>query len=220
MASSETVGGAAVHPLSHHPKDSVESNSKAKTAKVPKPAKGPAPPKPKNRLPAKDLSVDPDSMFKGGFLAEVYNERPVGKVVTRFPPELNGFLHLGHSKAIMINFGFARFHGGDCYLRFDDTNPAGEEEKYFAAIEEMVSWLGFKPIKITYSSDNFDHLYNLAEDLIQKGGAYVCHCTSECLPHSPSWLPLFSRSDAISRGGGRCPAGRRQKQIQICLPAS
>lgn len=122
-------------------------------------------------------------MFKGGFLADVYGERPVGqndisKVVTRFPPEPNGFLHLGHSKAIMINFGFARFHGGDCYLRFDDTNPAGEEEKYFTAIEEMVSELGFQPIKITHSSDNFDHLYQLAEDLIQGDGAYVCYCTS------------------------------------------
>ncbi|KAG0645616.1 Glutaminyl-tRNA synthetase [Hyphodiscus hymeniophilus] len=132
--------------------------------------------------PTKDVPIDADSMFKGGFLADVYSERPIGqndidKVVTRFPPEPNGFLHLGHSKAILINFGFARFHGGDCYLRFDDTNPAGEEEKYFTAIEEMVSWLGFKPVKITHSSDNFDRLYELAEDLINRDGAYVCHCT-------------------------------------------
>jgi glutaminyl-tRNA synthetase len=104
-------------------------------------------------------------MFKTGFLADVYREaltgpEGIGKVVTRFPPEPNGFLHLGHSKAIAIDFGFARFHGGDCNLRFDDTNPSAEEERYFVAIEEVISWLGFKPTKITYSSDNFDRLYN------------------------------------------------------------
>lgn len=88
-------------------------------------------------------------------------------------------MHIGHSKAIAINFGFAKFHLGDCYLRFDDTNPEAEEEKYFTAIQEIVEWLGFKPIKVTYSSDNFDRLYELAEFLIKKDGAYVCHCTGE-----------------------------------------
>jgi glutaminyl-tRNA synthetase len=108
----------------------------------PKKTNAPKPPNPKVNvaLPPHDAQNDPDSMFKGGFLADVYSENPVrsdgmGIVVTRFPPEPNGFLHLGHTKAIMINFGFARFHGGDCYLRFDDTNPTGEEEKYFVAIE-------------------------------------------------------------------------------------
>ncbi|KAI4150896.1 MAG: hypothetical protein LQ340_003833 [Diploschistes diacapsis] len=128
--------------------------------------------------------AEKDAIFKGGFLASVYQERPKGspgieKVTTRFPPEPNGFLHLGHSKAITINFGFARYHGGDCYLRFDDTNPGAEEGRFFDAIEEMIAWLGFKPIKVTYSSDNFDKLYELAEQLIQDDGAYVCHCTQE-----------------------------------------
>ena len=86
-------------------------------------------------------------------------------------------MHIGHSKAIAINFGFARFHGGQCYLRYDDTNPEKEEEKYFTAIREMVEWLGFKPIKVTYSSDNFDKLYELAERLIERGKGYVCHCS-------------------------------------------
>ncbi|MCJ1313593.1 hypothetical protein MMC25_007272 [Agyrium rufum] len=130
----------------------------------------------------KGAPTDPESMFKGGFLVEVYQERPKGqngieKIITRFPPEPNGYLHIGHSKAIAINFGFAKFHGGDCYLRFDDTNPAGEEEQFFLSIEEMVRWLGFEPVKVTYSSDNFDRLYELAEGMIQDGGAYVCHCT-------------------------------------------
>ncbi|KFY70174.1 hypothetical protein V499_09395 [Pseudogymnoascus sp. VKM F-103] len=146
----------------------------------------PKPPNPKGKAtpPSRDAQNDPDSMFKGGFLADVYSKNPVrsdgmGRVVTRFPPEPNGFLHLGHTKAIMINFGFARFHGGDCYLRFDDTNPTEEEEKYFITIEEMINWLGFKPVKVTHSSDNFDRLYELAEELINKNGAYVCHCTKE-----------------------------------------
>ncbi|KAL1957882.1 hypothetical protein VTO42DRAFT_5447 [Malbranchea cinnamomea] len=125
---------------------------------------------------------DPDQMFKVGFLADVYQEKPIGsegveKVVTRFPPEPNGYLHIGHCKAIAINFGFARYHGGDCYLRLDDTNPKGEEERYIRSIEELVKWLGFKPIRTTYSSDYFDRLYDLAEELIKRDRAYVCHCT-------------------------------------------
>lgn len=116
-------------------------------------------------------------MFKEGFLKSVYNEKPAEQVVTRFPPEPNGFLHIGHSKAIAINFGFARYHGGVCYLRFDDTNPEAEEEKYFTAIQSIIEWLGFKPFKVTYSSDNFDRLYELAESLIKRDGAYVCHCS-------------------------------------------
>jgi glutaminyl-tRNA synthetase len=66
-------------------------------------------------------------------------------------------------------------------LRFDDTNPTGEEEKYFVAIEEMIRWLGFRPVKVTHSSDNFDRLYELAEELINNNGAYVCHCTSKII---------------------------------------
>jgi len=167
--------------LTDRPKDAKPK--KEKGPKAPKPSKGPKPQATKRSPAAKPHAEDPDSMFKVGFLADVYQERAVGpggieKVVTRFPPEPNGFLHIGHSKAIAINFGFARYHGGDCYLRFDDTNPKGEEEKFFVAIEEMVRWLGFKPVQITYSSDNFDRLYELAEKLISIDGAYVCHCTS------------------------------------------
>ncbi|KAL9010265.1 MAG: hypothetical protein Q9173_004784 [Seirophora scorigena] len=127
-------------------------------------------------------------MFKVGSLSDVYQERSIesgaiNKVVTRFPPEPNGFLHIGHSKAIAINFGFAQHRAGDCFLRFDDTNPKGEEEQYFDAIEEMVKWLGFEPKRVTYSSDNFDRLYALAEALVEKRKAYVCHCTSQSHPN-------------------------------------
>ena len=135
------------------------------------------------------------SMFTEGFLGDLHKvgENPQaypelmaehlkatgGKVHTRFPPEPNGYLHIGHSKAIMVNFGYAKYHNGVCYLRFDDTNPEAEAPEYFESIKNMVAWLGFKPWKITYSSDYFDKLYELAETLIKNGKAYVCHCTAE-----------------------------------------
>ncbi|ROW00989.1 hypothetical protein VSDG_02720 [Cytospora chrysosperma] len=132
-----------------------------------------APVKPKEKV---EETIDPDAMFKQGFLSEVYKERTVKPVFTRFPPEPNGFLHIGHAKAIAVNFGFARYHGGQCYLRYDDTNPEAEEEVYFKAILDTIKWLGFEPYKITYSSDNFQKLYDLAEKLISLERAYVCHC--------------------------------------------
>ncbi|KAK2610252.1 hypothetical protein N8I77_003700 [Diaporthe amygdali] len=119
--------------------------------------------------------LDPDAMFRQGWLADVYKERASREVVTRFPPEPNGYLHLGHVKAIAVNFGFARFHNGRA-PRFDDTNPGKEEEKYFVAIEQIIKWLGFEPSAVTYTSDHFQRLYEMAENLIQLGKAYVCHC--------------------------------------------
>lgn len=98
-----------------------------------------------------------------------------GQIRTRFPPEPNGILHIGHAKAININFGYAAAQNGVCFLRYDDTNPEKEEEKFFVAIKDMVEWLGYKPYKITHSSDYFDQLYSWAVELIQKGLAYVCH---------------------------------------------
>lgn len=101
------------------------------------------------------------------------------KVVTRFPPEPNGYLHIGHAKAINVNFGYAKAHGGVTYLRYDDTNPEAEEEKYFVSILETIRWLGFEPFKITYSSDYFQQLFDLAVRLIKKGLAYTCQCSGE-----------------------------------------
>ncbi|PSR74976.1 hypothetical protein PHLCEN_2v9390 [Hermanssonia centrifuga] len=102
-----------------------------------------------------------------------------GIVYTRFPPEPNGYLHIGHSKAIFVNFGYAAHHGGKCYLRYDDTNPEAEEAQYFESILETVRWLGFEPWKITYSSDYFDQLHELAVESIKRDKAYICHCTGE-----------------------------------------
>ncbi|KAJ3034717.1 hypothetical protein HDV00_004763 [Rhizophlyctis rosea] len=112
-------------------------------------------------------------------LMKEHLKRTGGKVLTRFPPEPNGFLHIGHAKAINVNFGYAAAFDGHCYLRYDDTNPEAEEEKYFTSILETVRWLGYEPWKVTYSSDNFQRLYELAVDLIKRDKAYVCHCTAE-----------------------------------------
>ncbi|KAF9057963.1 tRNA synthetases class I, catalytic domain-containing protein [Panaeolus papilionaceus] len=112
-------------------------------------------------------------------LREAHLAATGGQVWTRFPPEPNGYLHIGHSKAIFVSFGYAAHHGGKCYLRYDDTNPEKEEGRYFESILEMVRWLGFEPWKITYSSDYFAELYDLAVELIKRDKAYVCHCTQE-----------------------------------------
>src|SRR6186713_2749993 len=96
-----------------------------------------------------------------------------GRVQTRFPPEPNGYLHLGHAKSICLNFGLAKFYGGKCNLRFDDTNPTKEDQEYVDAIMDDVRWLGFNWDGLYYASDFFEQLYQYAEQLIQKGLAYV-----------------------------------------------
>jgi glutaminyl-tRNA synthetase len=97
-----------------------------------------------------------------------------GKVITRFPPEPNGYLHIGHAKAICLDFGMAQKHSGKCNLRFDDTNPVKEEVEYIDSIKEDIHWLGFDwDDREYYASDYFGNLYNFAVELIQKGLAYV-----------------------------------------------
>ena len=97
-----------------------------------------------------------------------------GRIMTRFPPEPNGYLHIGHAKAIRFNFRVAQEYGGETYLRFDDTNPCKESNEFIDHIHEIVGWLGYKPFKTTASSDYFQELYELAVKLIKKGLAYVC----------------------------------------------
>ena len=102
------------------------------------------------------------------------------RVVTRFPPEPNGYLHFGHAKSICLNFGLAADYGGRCHLRFDDTNPTKEEQEYVDAIKDAVHWLGFKwePHEY-YASNYFDRLYQFAEALVERGHAYVDSQTAE-----------------------------------------
>ncbi|NPV14917.1 glutamine--tRNA ligase/YqeY domain fusion protein [candidate division WOR-3 bacterium] len=101
-------------------------------------------------------------------------------IVTRFPPEPNGYLHIGHAKSICLNFGIAREYGGRCHLRFDDTNPEKEEEEFVRSIMEDVRWLGFDwGEHLYYASDYFEQLYQWAIELIKKGKAYVCDLSPE-----------------------------------------
>ncbi|MEO8717409.1 MAG: glutamine--tRNA ligase/YqeY domain fusion protein [Burkholderiales bacterium] len=105
-------------------------------------------------------------------------------IVTRFPPEPNGYLHFGHAKSIVLNFGLAQLYGGKCNLRFDDTNPEKEEQEYVDSIQEMVQWLGYDYGTALYASDYFDFMYQAAEYLIGSGNAYVDSQSPEQMQHN------------------------------------
>jgi glutaminyl-tRNA synthetase len=112
----------------------------------------------------------------------------VTKLITRFPPEPNGFLHIGHAKSICLNFGLAETFGGECNLRFDDTNPAKEDQAFIDAIKEDVLWLGFKWAgEVRYASSYFDQLYKWALHLIKEGHAYVCDLSPEQASEYRGW---------------------------------
>ena len=103
-----------------------------------------------------------------------------GRVATRFPPEPNGYLHIGHAKSICLNFGIAQELGGRCHLRFDDTNPTKEEQEYIDSIMADVRWLGFDwGEHLYFASDYFEQMYEYAEHLIREGKAYVDSSSEE-----------------------------------------
>jgi glutaminyl-tRNA synthetase len=104
---------------------------------------------------------------------DLVTNKHLGRVATRFPPEPNGYLHIGHAKAICLDFGIAEENGGTCNLRFDDTNPTKEDVEYVEAIQDDVAWLGFKWDALYYASDYFEKLYQFAVQLIKQGKAYV-----------------------------------------------
>ncbi len=114
------------------------------------------------------------SNFIYDFVTEDLEKGVYDHVQTRFPPEPNGYLHIGHAKAICIDFGTAEKYGGKCNLRLDDTNPVKEDVEYVDAIKEDIEWLGFKWDNVYYASDYFDFIYECAIKLIKLGKAYVC----------------------------------------------
>ena len=129
---------------------------------------------------ATETTTEPGRDFVRDIIQADRDAGRVKQVVTRFPPEPNGYLHIGHAKSICLNFGVAAEFGGRCHLRFDDTNPAKEEQEYIDAIEHDVRWLGFDWGKHLYhASDYFEQLYEWAEHLIQTGKAYVDDSTPE-----------------------------------------
>jgi glutaminyl-tRNA synthetase len=122
----------------------------------------------------------PSHFIRDIILADNASGKFGGRVRTRFPPEPNGYLHIGHAKSICLNFGLALEFGGECNLRFDDTNPCKEETEYVESIIEDVRWLGFDwGDRLFYASDYFDQLYEWAVELIKQGKAYVCDLTAE-----------------------------------------
>ncbi|MEQ1746089.1 MAG: glutamine--tRNA ligase/YqeY domain fusion protein [Saprospiraceae bacterium] len=153
-------------------------------------------------------------------------------VQTRFPPEPNGYLHIGHSKAICLNFGLAEKYGGKCNLRYDDTNPTKEEQEYVDSILADVRWLGFEPAKVLYASDYFQQLYEWAVVLIQKGLAYVDFSTPEeiasqkgspTVPGSPNRYRDASPEENLAHFGrmknGEYPDGHCVLRAKIDLAA-
>jgi len=132
---------------------------------------------PKDAAPAEPPR--PSNFIRDVILQDLASGKHQGRVHTRFPPEPNGYLHIGHAKSICLNFGLAREFGGKCNLRFDDTNPCKEEVEYVESIEADVRWLGFEWDGMYYASDYFDQLYEWAIQLIKKGKAYVCDLTAD-----------------------------------------
>lgn len=133
---------------------------------------------------AKDSSSSAPAKYSN-FIQDIINEdlksnKNEGRVHTRFPPEPNGYLHIGHAKSICLNFGIAAHNAGLCNLRFDDTNPAKEDTEYVDSIQEDVKWLGFDwSDRMFYASDYFEKLYDCAVQLIKSGNAYVCDLSAE-----------------------------------------
>ena len=133
----------------------------------------------KDEATATRTNSNPGNFIRDRIAADQASGRFQGRVATRFPPEPNGYLHIGHAKAICIDFGLAREFGGTCNLRFDDTNPTTEDVEYVEAIKEDIRWLGFEWSNLHYASDYFEELYELAVKLIQKDKAYVDSLSEE-----------------------------------------
>jgi len=128
---------------------------------------------------SKTTPVESSNFIRNMIEADVAAGKHDAQVVTRFPPEPNGYLHIGHAKSICLNFGMAKRFHGRCNLRFDDTNPVRESEEYALAIKDDVSWLGFEWSELRHASDYFEQLYSYACDLIRQGKAYVDSSSAE-----------------------------------------
>ncbi len=113
------------------------------------------------------------------FINEDLAQGKADEVITRFPPEPNGYLHIGHAKSLCINFGMKEKYNGKCNLRYDDTNPSKEDVEYVNSIKEDIKWLGFEWDNELYASDYFERMYDCAVMLIKKGLAYVCDYNAE-----------------------------------------
>ena len=128
-----------------------------------------------------EWKVPPPILFANVFSLTLPSNGCLRGVITRFPPEPNGYLHIGHAKSICLNFGVAEQFGGKTYLRFDDTNPLKESDEYVEAIKADVQWLGFEWTEVTHASDYFEEIYNYAVELIKADKAFVCSLDAEAM---------------------------------------
>jgi len=127
------------------------------------------------------MESPPTDFIRQRIRSDIAEHRLSRGVITRFPPEPNGYLHIGHAKSICLNFGVAEQFGGKTFLRFDDTNPLKESDEYVEAIKADVAWLGFNWAEVTHASDYFEQIYAYAVDLIQAGKAFVCSLDAEAI---------------------------------------
>jgi glutaminyl-tRNA synthetase len=178
-------------------------------------------------------SVTKSNFIRDIMLADIQSGKHGGRIQTRFPPEPNGYLHIGHAKAICLDFGLAAEFGGKCNLRFDDTNPSKEDTEYVEAIKADVQWLGFQWDGLYYASDYFQQLYDWAVQLIKAGKAYVCDLTADEIREYRGTLtepgkesPYCNRSieenlDLFERmKNGEFPDGSRTLRAKIDMASS
>ena len=146
------------------------------------------------------------------FIEQIINEElesgKVNGVYTRFPPEPNGYLHIGHAKSLCINFGMKDKYNGKCNLFFDDTNPSKEKTEFVDAIKEDIKWLGFSWDKENYASDYFEQIYNFAVELIKKGKAFVCDMTPE---------EISANRGTLTQAGKESPFRNRSVEENLAL---
>ena len=127
------------------------------------------------------MDSPPTDFIRQRIQTDIDDQRLSKGVITRFPPEPNGYLHIGHAKSICLNFGVAEQFGGKTFLRFDDTNPLKESDEFVEAIQADVAWLGFAWTEVTHASDYFEQIYGYAVDLIKAGKAFVCSLDAEAM---------------------------------------
>src|SRR5260370_25080560 len=181
-----------------------------------------------------DTATGPSNFVREIVIEDLKTNKFGGRVSTRFPPEPNGYLHIGHAKSINLNFGLAREFGGKCNLRFDDTNPSKEETEYVESIIEDVHWLGGDwEGRLFYASDYFGQIFEWALQLIKSGKAYVCDLTADqvratrgTLTEAGQESPYRNRSveenlDLFERmRQGEFPDGARTLRAKIDMGAS
>ena len=156
-----------------------------------------------------DSSASPSNFIRRIIDRDLGEDRFGGRVVTRFPPEPNGYLHIGHAKSICLNFGVARDYGGVCHLRYDDTNPLTEEAEYVEAIQKDVRWLGFDwGEDLFFTSQHFQRLYEFALELVERGAAFVCDLSSE---------EILARRGTLTEPGNESPYRSRSVEENLDL---